>query len=238
MSTTVENKDPSKKIFGIHDFIKVVVVLALLVALIAGLAGRWDWWAGWSFLLAFVFFSVVLTLWLAQRDPELVRERNEDGGGRAATWDKVITSIMVVLEIGILVVAALDAGRFGWSPVPLWVQVCGCLAMIPAAAIVPWVLTTNTFASSVARLQDDRGQVVISDGPYRYLRHPMYAAVSLIALTLPLVLGSWWALIPGGLLALLFVIRTALEDRMLRQELPGYKAYTHDVRYRLIPGLW
>lgn len=238
MSTSVENNGQTKKIFGLRDVVKVIVVLAFLVALFAGLSGRWDWWAGWAFLLGFVLFSVLLTLWLARVDPELVRERNEDGGGRAAAWDKVIISIMTLLELGILVVAALDAGRFNWSVMLPWVQIVGWLAMIPALIIIPWVFKTNTYASSVARLQDDREQIVVTSGPYRYLRHPMYAVAGLMALALPLALGSWWALIPGCLLAFLFALRAALEDRMLRQGLPGYETYAHQVPYRLIPGLW
>ncbi len=101
-----------------------------------------------------------------------------------------------------------------------------------------WVTRTNAYLSRFARIQDDRGQQVVTTGPYRYVRHPMYAAVIPFILCIALILGSWWALVPGAIIAILFVVRTALEDRMLQEELPGYKAYAQHVRYRLLPGVW
>jgi protein-S-isoprenylcysteine O-methyltransferase Ste14 len=90
----------------------------------------------------------------------------------------------------------------------------------------------------VARIQDDRGQAVVTAGPYRYVRHPMYLGVILLFLGIPMALGSWWALLPGAAIGLLFVLRTAKEDRMLRDELPGYTEYAQRVRYRLVPDVW
>ena len=90
----------------------------------------------------------------------------------------------------------------------------------------------------MARIQDDRGQVVVTAGPYRYVRHPMYLGVILLFLGMPVALGSWWALWPGVVIGALFVLRTAKEDRMLRDELPGYAEYTQRVRYRLVPRVW
>jgi len=101
-----------------------------------------------------------------------------------------------------------------------------------------WVTAANSYLSSYARIQQDRGQQVVTTGPYQYVRHPMYAAVIPFIICVALILGSWWALIPGGVIGVLFIIRTALEDRMLQDELPGYKEYAQRVRYRLLPRVW
>ena len=110
------------------------------------------------------------------------------------------------------------------------------LALAVAGALIFWAITTNTFLSRMARIQDDRGHVVVTAGPYRYVRHPMYLGIIVLFLGMPVALGSWWALLPGAAVGLLFVLRTAKEDRMLREELPGYPEYTQRVRYRLLPG--
>ena len=121
---------------------------------------------------------------------------------------------------------------------PLLLQVLGGLGLILAGGVIWWTMTVNAYLSRWARIQGDRGQEVVTRGPYRYVRHPMYAAIILLALCVAMELGSWWALIPGTLIDVLFVVRTRLEDRMLHEELPGYREYANRVRYRLVPGIW
>ncbi|MCJ7623699.1 MAG: isoprenylcysteine carboxylmethyltransferase family protein, partial [Anaerolineaceae bacterium] len=101
-----------------------------------------------------------------------------------------------------------------------------------------WSMASNTYLSSYARIQDDRDQIVITMGPYQYIRHPMYAAIIIFFFCITIFLGSWWALIPGSMIVILFIIRTALEDKMLQEELEGYQDYAQRVRYRLLPGVW
>lgn len=228
----------SADLFSFASFLKVILILALLVGSLALLAGRWTWWAGWVFLGVFTLYSLALFSWLAVADPELALERQKDADPRNEPYEKIILPLMVILELGLLVVSALDGGRFGWSTVPLMIRAVGWSLLGVAGFILPWVFRTNTFASGVGRIQKDRSHQVITNGPYRIVRHPMYAGVILGVLGLPLLLGSWWALIPAGLLAGLFAVRTALEDRMLIQQLPGYTAYAQRTRYRLIPGIW
>lgn len=233
------NQDKSS--IGLFDFgrpLKVVLSVVLLAGSLALLAGRWTWWAGWVFLGVFMLYSLVLSVWLASVDPGLARERRQDADPHNAPYEKVILPVMIVLELGLLVVAVLDAGRFGWSHVPLTARVVGWLLLGAAGAVLPWVFRTNSFASGVGRIQADRSHQVVVDGPYRFVRHPMYAGVIVGVLGLPLALGSWWALIPAVLLAGLFVVRTALEDQMLQQQLPGYPEYARHTRYRLLPGIW
>ncbi len=104
--------------------------------------------------------------------------------------------------------------------------------------MVEWATGSNAFFSLTVRIQKERGQAVVEGGPYRFVRHPSYVGGILFELAAPIMLGSWWALIPGGLDAVLFVIRTALEDKTLQAELDGYPAYTERTRYRLVPGVW
>ena len=145
--------------------------------------------------------------------------------------------LMIVLELAMMIIPGLDY-RFGWSVLPLSMQVI-CFGLLTAAGLlVVRVLTTNTYAAADVRVQTERGHQVVTQGPYRYVRHPMYVGVILFGVLLSPALGSWWGLIPGGIFALLFVYRTAYEDRKLIRELPGYADYAQQTRYRLLPGIW
>lgn len=228
----------SDDLFGFASILKVVLILVLLVGSMALLAGRWTWWAGWVFLGAFTLYSLALVGWLAVVDPDLARERQQDADPHNEPYEKIILPLMVVLELGTLGVAVLDGGRFAWSTVPLVARIAGWFLLGMTGAILPWVFRTNTFASGVGRIQEDRDHRVVVSGPYRIVRHPMYTGVILGILGLPLALGSWWALIPAGLLIGLFVVRTALEDKMLLRQLPGYEEYAQQTRCRLLPGIW
>ncbi len=99
-------------------------------------------------------------------------------------------------------------------------------------------MVANAHFATVARVQADKGQTVCDTGPYQYVRHPGYLGAVFHSLAVPLILGSWWGLVAGGLAALFMVLRTALEDRTLHEELPGYTEYAQETRYRLVPGLW
>jgi protein-S-isoprenylcysteine O-methyltransferase Ste14 len=120
----------------------------------------------------------------------------------------------------------------------LAVEIVGWIGLLLAMGLVAWVAINNAYLSAVVRIQDDRGQQVVTTGPYRYVRHPMYAADLFFFWGIPLLLGSWWALVPSLLIVVVMIIRTALEDKTLQAELPGYKEYAEKVRYRLVPGVW
>lgn len=160
--------------------------------------------------------------------------------GRVTWIGAWIFSLMylALLLVALLVTAALDAGRYHWSALPPGARVLGVAGTMAASAVIGWAVMVNAFLSRWARIQDDRGQTVVRDGPYRFVRHPMYAGIIVLMGSASLVLGSTWALVPAGLIGVLYVIRTALEDRMLRAELPGYAEYAHCVHARLLPGIW
>jgi protein-S-isoprenylcysteine O-methyltransferase Ste14 len=137
-----------------------------------------------------------------------------------------------------MIVAGLDH-RFGWSPVfPLWLIVLGIFLTALGYAISAWAFIENRFFSSVVRIQTERGHVVCDSGPYRIVRHPGYAGNILPLLGIVLALGSVWTVIPAVVALVIAILRTALEDRTLQEELLGYREYAHHVRYRLFPGIY
>jgi protein-S-isoprenylcysteine O-methyltransferase Ste14 len=211
-----------------------LVVFALLWF---GLAGRLTWLQGWAFLVTFIAYSGVLAWRLSKLNPELLRERNQPAS-IAEPWDRIVMGLYSVALLTLLLVAALDGGRYGWSSVPLGVQLTGWFLLIVAGMIVWHVMMTNAYLSSWARLQGDRGQVVIQEGAYRCIRHPMYLGIIVAFLGIPLALSSWWGAIPSMVIAGLFVYRTYREDLMLIHGLPGYTEYAERVRFRLLPGVW
>jgi protein-S-isoprenylcysteine O-methyltransferase Ste14 len=185
-----------------------------------------------------LFTGQILSGWLLfRRDPELFKERLTTASN-VPQWDLLIARGNRILEPIFLVTAALDAGRFRWSAVPVVVQVIGTAAVVAAVRVVWWCAAANHFLSTRSRIQSERGHVVVQHGPYRFVRHPMYAARTVFILGVALMLGSWIALVPAALIALLLVLRTSLEDRMLTMELPGYRDYAKRVPGRLVPGLW
>ena len=155
------------------------------------------------------------------------------------SWDKILGPLMALtLSFPLVIVAGLDH-RFGWSPAfSTWLNISGIFLIALGFAFAAWALAENRFFSTLMRIQTDRGHVVCDSGPYRIVRHPGYAGNLLATPGIALALGSAWTLIPVGVALVVAVIRTALEDRTLQNELPGYQEYTSRVRYRLLPGIY
>jgi len=219
-------------------WLKGLLSLILMVASIRLIAGRWDLPMVWIFLGVYLGFLIVSWFAIFRKDPELLKERQQSGPG-AKAWDRIWLGIYTVVLLATFVVALLDVGRFHWSDaVPLWLQVGGLLGAAAGMLFTAWALAENTFFSEVVRIQRDRGHQVVTTGPYRYVRHPGYLGNQVIWLCTPLALGSWLALLPGVVVVVLYVVRTALEDRTLQDELEGYTEYARRVRYRLVPGVW
>ncbi len=200
-------------------------------------AGRLDWVWGWALVGIYAIWVGANALILIPRSPELLVERATRRKG-IKTWDTVILSIIGLTTIAKHILAGLDV-RFGWTgQMPLALQIAALVIAALGYALGTWAMATNAFFSMVVRIQEDRGHAVASGGPYRYVRHPAYVGTFAFELATPIMLGSWWALIPGGLAALLTLVRTALEDKTLHEELPGYTEYAQQTRYRLLPGIW
>lgn len=217
--------------------LKSIIIIVVFLAILFIPAGRLNWLEGWLFFCAYMISMSALVFWGYRTNPELMRERAEPGEN-VKTWDRIILGIYTVLLIVMLVLAGLDSGRYNWSSPPLFVYVLGWLGLLFSLILIWWTFASNPYLSEQVRIQDDRGHEVVSDGPYRYVRHPMYIGIIVTVLCVPLVLGSFLALIPAVLIVVLFVIRTALEDRTLQEELEGYRAYARRVKYRLVPYIW
>jgi protein-S-isoprenylcysteine O-methyltransferase Ste14 len=216
-----------------------VISLAIFAGLLFLPAGTLAWPAGWIFLAMFVGCSLALGLWLQRRDPALLEERMKSpfaAGQRPQ--DRLVMGAILFGMAAWLVLMGLDARRFAWSHVPPWAQWLGAALIL--AAFIGWaaVLKANSFASVTVRVQHERGQKVISTGPYAVVRHPMYACALLLLIGAPLLLGSLWGLLGGALLVPLLVVRLRGEEALLDAGLPGYRDYAARVRHRLIPGIW
>jgi protein-S-isoprenylcysteine O-methyltransferase Ste14 len=211
-------------------------IMGLLLFLAAGTA---DWPAAWVFLVEMIVLSIVGGLWLIRHDPALVQERLAPPIQKGQpTADKVLLPVIILEISGAIVLMALDAVRFAWSSVPFWVQAVGDLLLLLSIWISFQTLGENSFAAPVVKVQESRGQTVISSGPYRHVRHPMYAGVLMFLVGTSLLLGSWWGLITMPVLALLLAVRIQIEEKALRAGLRGYEDYARRVRYRLIPLIW
>lgn len=221
----------------------VSLVLRMMTFPVAFLwpAGTWRWWEAWVVIglwLAFVLSEVVF---LSRHDPALLAERMKASPVQEGqkSWDKVLMLAMFILGIGIYVVPGLDVIRFGWSqPFPVWLEVLAMAVHLPGFIFIIWVMRENTYLSRVVKIDEARGQKVVTTGPYALVRHPMYSAVIVLVFAVPVALGSRYALIPAALMVSVLLVRTHLEDRTLHAELAGYPEYAEKTPYRLVPGFW
>jgi protein-S-isoprenylcysteine O-methyltransferase Ste14 len=202
-------------------------------------AGTVRWPAAWIFLALMMGFTIASSIWLLRNNPGLLVERMT-GIGKAdqESWDKVLLAITAVVFLGWLVLMPLDVVRFRWSRVPIWLQGVGAVLLLVSFAMFHAVTRENAFLSPAVRIQTERGQDVVSSGPYRYVRHPMYAGVIPFVFGTTLLLGSWYGVLSGLLVIGIVARRAVLEERFLRERLEGYAEYMQRVRYRLIPGVW
>ncbi|TDN63495.1 isoprenylcysteine carboxylmethyltransferase family protein [Paraburkholderia sp. BL10I2N1] len=219
--------------------IQTVLWLAGIGALLFGAAGTVAWPAGWWYLLEMGALGIWMGLRLAKDDPALLEERLKPFIQREqGLWDKVFMALVAIVWCAWLVLMALDAARFRWSSVPLWLNVAGALAIFLCIWMTGFVFRANSFAAPVVKIQSERGHKVADTGPYAWVRHPMYSAAILFFIGLPLLLGSWWGLACAPLLVAGLGARAVMEERMLIAQLPGYADYAARVRYRLVPGIW
>ncbi|WP_026792827.1 methyltransferase family protein [Pleomorphomonas oryzae] len=220
------------KDFIVSSAVSLVFLLVLLLS-----AGRADYMAAW------VYFGVslltnALRCFILRGQRELSQERLRPGSG-AEEWDKRLLGIGFLLTIATLILAGLDAGRFGWTPRQSWIWMAiGTFVTLIGAGLFLWAMAENRFFSAVVRIQRDRSHRVCETGPYRIVRHPGNTGMIIGTLGLPLLFGSAWSTIPTLLAVVLLIVRTRLEDALLERELAGYDAYQRQTRYRLMPGVW
>ncbi|MCE1253692.1 MAG: isoprenylcysteine carboxylmethyltransferase family protein [Anaerolineae bacterium] len=201
-------------------------------------AGTLDWMGGWRLVLLMLVCFTFMAGILLPLDPDLLIERSQVKENTKA-WDQVVMRVMNGSANFLTpLIAGLDV-RFGWTEqMPLWLVCLAALVMTVSLGFQVWAMATNTFFSGVVRIQSERGHHVINQGPYHWVRHPGYLGMFFYFLSVAFVLGSWWSLLPAVVAVSALVLRTSWEDKTLQNELPGYLEYTHEVPYRLLPGIW
>jgi protein-S-isoprenylcysteine O-methyltransferase Ste14 len=200
-------------------------------------AGRLDYWQG----LIYVIIGLIMLLLnytVLRIDSELLIERSKAGEG-AKKWDKTILGLSFLMTISMYVIAGLDSGRYHWSPDFHW-GIClpGIILTISGQLLFLIAQKQNKFFSSTVRIQTDREHTVCETGLYKFVRHPAYLGSIIQAVGFPLLFGSLWSIIPVCLLIILFITRTSLEDKTLKEELKGYPDYSNKTRYKIIPYIW
>ncbi len=201
-------------------------------------AGTLDWPRGWAFLLEMTFFSYGIGAWLAVYDPELLKSRLFFRLRSGPAPDRALLPAALPTYLAWLVLMSFDARRFAWSHMPAALGWLGAALIALCMGISVASFAYNSFAAPQLRIQTQRGQHLITNGPYAVVRHPLYAGAIFFFLGAPLLLGSWWGLImlPLGMTALAW--RIGREEDMLRMAFPDYERYAARVKFRLIPGLW
>jgi protein-S-isoprenylcysteine O-methyltransferase Ste14 len=212
-------------------------MVALLTAVLLLIGGRVSYWQVWIFGFVNWILVVVLSFRLSDQ-ADLIRARMKPGPA-TKDWDRVLMALFFPLAATVPVVATLDAGRFGWSPSlhPV-IYILGYAIYVFSARLHLGAIATNEFYRSTVSIEPEKGHSVVDSGPYRFVRHPGYTGIIFMELGIAVALGSVWAIIPAGLVAVLLIVRTVLEDAALRTELPGYLDYAKTVRYKIIPGIW
>ncbi len=202
-------------------------------------AGRRDLPRAWLFFGAAFIYFVASTLAVYRFNPELLIARLTLRREGSKTWDEVLMRVANLTGMLLLpAVAGLDVGRYGWSSLDLIYIVPGFALFVLGATFLTWAMIVNRYFESTVRIQEDRDHEVVSTGPYEFVRHPGYLSGILWMSSIPLIIGSLYTLIPVMIYGVMMVLRTHLEDRTLRDELPGYSEYAERVKYRLVPWVW
>ena len=218
--------------------VQTFVWFGVMGALMFVSAGTLHWWGAWAYLVLMVALSLTLGVALARRDPGLMNERLSPPIQKdQAPADKVLLSILLLAIFAWLALMGLDF-RYGWSVVPARIQAVGAAVLLISIWVCYLTMIENSFAAPVVKIQGERGQKVITTGPYAYVRHPMYSGAILFFAGTALLLGSWWGLASVLFFIVLLAIRTFIEEQALRTGLQGYGDYAIRVRYKLIPMVW
>jgi protein-S-isoprenylcysteine O-methyltransferase Ste14 len=219
--------------------VQTIVWFGFMGAIIFFAAGTIDYAGGWLYLGEMIAASIVFGAHMMRVDPGLLKERLKPPVQKDQPLaDKLVLIPILLFIFGGMGFMAADAARWHWSMMPPAVQWAGCGLLLVALLFIHWVMRTNSFAAPVVKIQKERGQAVITTGPYAIVRHPMYLGALFYMAATSLVLGSWWGLVTVPFLALLFGIRIGVEEQTLRMGLDGYDDYARRVRWRLVPFIW
>ena len=219
-------------------YVSRVAMTALFGVVLFIAAGRLDWGRAWLYLVVVLVGETLSEAAVLVVNPQVLNQRGTMMRPGTKPFDRVFVALWPVVAYATAAVAGLDAGRYGWTSLPLGAVYGGVALTVVGYVIGSWAMAVNAFFEPTVRIQTERGHRPVTSGPYRIVRHPGYAGAVLGALAAPLVLGSAWMFAASAAVALLFAARTALEDETLQRELPGYREYALRTRYRLLPGVW
>lgn len=222
---------------GLRYIVQRLVLFVLFSCLLFASAGRVNWLRGWIYILVTLVLEIITLSLLAFLAPQTLNQRGSVGSG-VKSFDRWFAALWLALCVLTPLIAGFDAVRFQWSALPETAFYTGLVVMVAASLFVDWAMVENEHFEQFVRIQGDRAHRVVTTGPYRLVRHPGYLGAILGALSTPPMLGSAWTFIPAGLVALLFIVRTHLEDQTLRRELAGYEEYAQRTRFRLLPPVW
>lgn len=232
--TNKNNIVPFYKIIFSLIYVLIYPTLLLLIS------GDRFWIEGWIFSIWFLATILANLFYLYFKDPDLLAERFKISGRKnQKNWDKYFLSIMTLGYLVWFIIMPLDVKRFEWTVnFPLCLKICGGIGLLISSYLILRAFADNTFTSALVRIQKERNQYVVSTGVYGFIRHPMYLGAILMFLGLPMMLGSKYGILLGVTLSFLFILRIFGEEKMLENELDGYKEYEQEVKYRLIPFIW
>ena len=220
-----------------------LILQALAFAVVSGAmlvlcAGTTQWVGAWIFLGAMQGGSLVMSLWLAARDPELLKDRLSSRRQKKGTADRLLMPLLHVSFFLWLAAMAFDVRLHGTNQMPTWLNALGGAAILAAFLTTIRVFRENTYATAIVKVQPERRQTVVDTGPYALVRHPLYAVALFTYLAIPFALGSWIGLLGLPLLVLIVAVRASLEEQVLATALPRYCDYMARVPYRFVPFVW
>lgn len=231
----METKDFVSPIFS--RILQLLLLVFIQAAILFVCAGTLRWQAGWWYISLYLIMLVAASFVMIPHRREVIEERSRGTEGGKG-WDQQITRLMGIPALGLLALAGFDE-RFSLTPpLPAWIRLAGGLLFVIGYLLVLWAMYVNTYFSQVVRIQTERGHRAVTDGPYRFVRHPGYLGMITSLLGAVFLLDSIYGLACFALYLVLIIVRTMLEDRTLLAELPGYLEYAANTKYRLVPGLW
>jgi protein-S-isoprenylcysteine O-methyltransferase Ste14 len=214
-------------------------MLAIMMLVFYTSASRTDIPQSWFLFSVIFIYFVASNVALYRYNPALLIQRLKIRRKGSRIWDEVLVRVSNLTALLLMpAVAGLDVGRYQWSSLGLPYAVVGVICFIVSSVLINWAMIENPYFEPTVRIQDDRDHRVVTTGPYAIVRHPGYLSGILWLASVPLIFGSLYAFAPFILYTVLITLRTYLEDRTLREELPGYTEYSEKVRYRLIPWIW
>lgn len=218
--------------------VQTVLLFVVLGLVLFGAAGTLAWVPGWTFVVLYYGFSVITLAWMYRCDPGLLEERMTPFRSGQPAWDRAFIVLLSLLIAVWFAVMPLDAERLRWSHVPAGLQAAGAAVLVASLVLFFLTFRENSYLAPSVRVQRERGQRVVSSGPYRYVRHPLYSGVALLVVGTALLLGSWIGLLLGAGIVAMVAWRAVREERTLLEGLDGYAEYLSRVRHRMVPGIW